>query len=228
MATVNILNQGFYATMDSQHDVLDNYPKNHKTKHQAEECHELSEQGPLTQKQEIETKHSNTTTTILLNIASGLDGCDDQLLPASFRVMEAELGFHPSLLGHITFGQILASSLSCPFWGYFADRYSRKLLIIIGLLSWGTATIGLGFASTLSNVVVLRLINGIFLGSIGPVCQSILADMCHSTTRGYYFGMIQMCSSGGRVIGGVLMTSIAFMYFYRYRVSFLLNSFPLN
>lgn len=150
---------------------------------------------------------------VVLNVAACLDGCDDQLLPASFRAMEAELGFHPSLLGNITLAQTMALSLSCPAWGYLADRYSRRNIMAIGLLSWGLATVGLGFTSRVAHVVCLRAINGMFLGSIGPISQSILADFAPHMAKGFHFGLIQMCASGGRVVGGVLMTSVAFLHF---------------
>lgn len=57
-----------------------------------------------------------TSAIAALNAAAALDGCDDQLLPASFRALETELNFHPSLLGKITLVQTMALSLSCPFW----------------------------------------------------------------------------------------------------------------
>lgn len=159
-----------------------------------------------------DTPHSlGSGSLLVLNVAASLDGCDDQLLPASFRAMEAELGFHPSLLGNITLAQTMALSLSCPVWGYLADRCSRKRIMSIGLISWGAATIGLGFTSKVVHVILLRAINGMFLGSIAPISQSILADLSPRMSRGFHFGLIQMCASGGRVIGGVLMTSVAFM-----------------
>ncbi|KAL8451339.1 hypothetical protein Emag_002774 [Eimeria magna] len=48
-------------------------------------------------------------SVVVVNISSALDGCDDQLLPATFRALESDLGFHPSLLGYITLSQTLSS-----------------------------------------------------------------------------------------------------------------------
>lgn len=88
-----------------------------------------------------------TRSVVVVNISSALDGCDDQLLPATFRALESDLGFHPSLLGYITLSQTLCLSLFCPFWGYMADRHSRKWLLVFGTAAWGCITTALGLVS---------------------------------------------------------------------------------
>eukprot|EP01054_Gregarina_sp_Poly1_P011028 Gregarina_sp_Poly_1__11027@NODE_87_length_15225_cov_52_775630_g75_i0_p4_GENE_NODE_87_length_15225_cov_52_775630_g75_i0NODE_87_length_15225_cov_52_775630_g75_i0_p4_ORF_typecomplete_len463_score39_06MFS_1/PF07690_16/2e46Sugar_tr/PF00083_24/6_9e25MFS_2/PF13347_6/1_3e10MFS_2/PF13347_6/1e08MFS_1_like/PF12832_7/2_3e13MFS_1_like/PF12832_7/0_00022ATG22/PF11700_8/9_9e11ATG22/PF11700_8/0_017MFS_3/PF05977_13/2_3e11MFS_3/PF05977_13/0_03OATP/PF03137_20/4e10TRI12/PF06609_13/9_7e10TRI12/PF06609_13/3_4e02MFS_4/ len=151
---------------------------------------------------------------IMINAASGLDGCDDQMLPASFRAMEHELGFSPSLLGNITLAQTMALSVSCPLWGFLADRTSRKRVLCLGCTLWGAVTVGLASVSAYWQVVVLRMLNGFFMGSIGPISQSILADSSKSEDRGFTFGLVQTCSNFGRVIGGVTTTAIGLQFFY--------------
>lgn len=186
---------------------------------------ELNDSRPLTpigKRRRSSTRHkksvNKTTAVLALNAAACLDGCDDQLLPASFRALETELKFHPSLLGKITLSQALALSLSCPVWGYLADRFSRKRIMSIGMISWGFTTMMLAFASNLWHIVLLRSLNGLFLGSIGPISQSVLADITPEMSRGFQFGLVQMCSSGGRVIGGVVTTSVALLHFGGFNV----------
>lgn len=86
-------------------------------------------------------------SVVVVNVSSALDGCDDQLLPATFRALESDLGFHPSLLGYITLSQTLCLSIFCPLWGYLADRHSRKWLLVFGTAAWGCITTVLGLVS---------------------------------------------------------------------------------
>ncbi|KAL8427284.1 hypothetical protein Efla_002722 [Eimeria flavescens] len=148
-------------------------------------------------------------SVVVVNISSALDGCDDQLLPATFRALESDLGFHPSLLGYITLSQTLCLSLFCPFWGYLADRHSRKWLLVFGTAAWGCVTTALGLVSEFWQVALLRALNGIFLGSVGPVSQSILADTSSRKSLGLSFGLVQLCTSMGRLVGGVVTTTVA-------------------
>ncbi|CDI74064.1 transmembrane domian-containing protein, putative [Eimeria praecox] len=145
----------------------------------------------------------------VVNISSALDGCDDQLLPATFRALESDLGFHPSLLGYITLSQTLCLSLFCPLWGYLADRHSRKWLLVFGTTAWGVITTALGLVSEFWQVAMLRALNGVFLGSVGPVSQSILADTSRRRSLGFSFGLVQLCTSMGRLVGGVVTTTVA-------------------
>lgn len=182
------------------------------------------EQRPKSPPPRERKRVSKTSGIVLLNAAAALDGCDDQLLPASFRALETELKFHPSLLGYVTLAQTMALSLSCPLWGYLADKYPRRRVMAVGIISWGAATILLAFASQIVHVIVLRAVNGLFLGSIGPISQSILADVVPDVSRGLQFGLIQMCASAGRVAGGVVTTSVSSLHFagfYGWRWTFL-------
>lgn len=96
--------------------------------------------------------------------------------------------------------------------GYLADRSSRKRIMSAGMVSWGLTTMLLAFASNLATIMALRAMNGLFLGSIGPISQSILADISPEASRGFQFGLIQMCASGGRIIGGVVTTSASLLH----------------
>ncbi|PFH34787.1 transporter, major facilitator family protein [Besnoitia besnoiti] len=152
-----------------------------------------------------------TKSLMMVNSSAALDGCDDQLLPATFRALERDLNFHPSLLGYITLAQTMCLSLLCPLWGYLSDRHSRKWLLAFGTSAWGLTTTLLGLVSEFWQVTLLRAMNGVFLGSVGPISQSILADTASSKSLGYSFGLIQLCSCIGRLVGGVVTTSVALL-----------------
>ncbi|EUD66850.1 hypothetical protein C922_02835 [Plasmodium inui San Antonio 1] len=149
----------------------------------------------------------------VVNVAAGLDGCDDQLLPASFRALEADLNLHPSLLGYITLAQTLMLSLFSPIWGFLSDKYSRKWMLVFGTALWGVATILLANINDFAQIIIFRAINGLALGSIGPISQSILADAAKNESLGLSFGLVQLSSSVGRLIGGVVTTTVALKYF---------------
>ncbi|ETW32540.1 hypothetical protein PFFCH_00062 [Plasmodium falciparum FCH/4] len=149
----------------------------------------------------------------VVNVAAGLDGCDDQLLPASFRALEADLNLHPSLLGYITLAQTLMLSLFSPIWGFLSDKYSRKWMLVFGTALWGVATILLANINDFAHILFFRAINGLALGSIGPISQSILADAAKNESLGLSFGLVQLSSSLGRLIGGVVTTTVALKYF---------------
>lgn len=94
-----------------------------------------------------QAKALKAKSLLMVNASAALDGCDDQLLPATFRALERDLNFHPSLLGYITLAQTMCLSLLCPLWGYLSDRHSRKWLLAFGTFAWGLTTTLLGLVS---------------------------------------------------------------------------------
>lgn len=148
----------------------------------------------------------------VVNVAAGLDGCDEQLLPASFRALEADLNLHPSLLGYITLVQTLMLSMFSPVWGFLSDKYSRKWMLVFGTALWGVATICLANISDFAQILFFRAINGMALGSVGPISQSILADAAQNEALGLSFGLVQLSSCVGRLLGGVITTPLALKY----------------
>lgn len=140
----------------------------------------------------------------LLCALSVIDGMDLQLLPASFRALEASLGMSPSKLAVLVICQDVALAVAGPFWGSLADNgCSRKKLLTTGAAVWGLLTMALAFVSNFYTMAVLRLLNGVCLGLLTPITQSIVAEESPFGTRGYSFGLIEFSN---RAIGQVLAT----------------------
>uniref|UniRef100_A0A0G4I040 EGF-like domain-containing protein n=1 Tax=Chromera velia CCMP2878 TaxID=1169474 RepID=A0A0G4I040_9ALVE len=165
---------------------------------------------------------------VVLNIASALDGCDDQLFPASFRALERDLGFTPTTLGTIALVQTIAIALSSPVWGVMAGLFQKREILATGCVLWGLCTILLALCSGFWSIVLLRFLNGVALGSVGPVSQSILAEVAGERARGLVFGLAHTSSCGGRLIGTLITTSMAMhtiLHAHGWRVAFLLVGF---
>ncbi|SBT86567.1 pantothenate transporter, putative [Plasmodium malariae] len=177
----------------------------------------VNNSGNVIKKKKSNNNNNNNSafhkSLAVVNVAAGLDGCDDQLLPASFRALEADLNLHPSLLGYITLAQTLMLSLFSPIWGFLSDKYSRKWMLVFGTALWGVATVLLAHINDFAQILFFRAINGLALGSIGPISQSILADAAKNESLGLSFGLVQLSSSIGRLIGGVVTTTVALKYF---------------
>lgn len=59
----------------------------------------------------------NRRTTILINTASVLEKCDEQILPALYSRVGASLHATPSQLGYITLARAFVQALTSPLAG---------------------------------------------------------------------------------------------------------------
>lgn len=73
--------------------------------------------------------------------------------------------------------------------GRLADIYSRKLMIVIGLITWSLMTAASGFATSLTFLVVARFFVGISESALSPAVYSLLADYFRPEQRGTVFSI---------------------------------------
>lgn len=153
-----------------------------------------------------------------------IDGVDKVLLPASYRALERDLGFNPGQLSILSLCQGSTMCLSAPIWGCFADHgVPRKYLMAGGVLCWGFFTTAQGFCDSFFPFVGLRLLNGMALGTVNPVAQSLIIDLAKDGERGWLFGMCFGAIKLGEVVSAFCATSISMSIVFGYsgwRVAF--------
>mmetsp|Transcript_46257 Transcript_46257/g.100566 ORF Transcript_46257/g.100566 Transcript_46257/m.100566 type:complete len:478 (+) Transcript_46257:123-1556(+) len=155
-----------------------------------------------------------------------VEGMDVQLLPASFRALEAGLGYSPTKLALLAVGQSIAVSFSGPAWANLADSgCSRRILLASGAALWATFTFGLAWTWLYPAMMFLRLLNGCALGMVSPVIQAVVAETSDEMDRGRSFGWITLFERiFGEVTGIVVVTAISNVIYhgiYGWRFAFM-------
>lgn len=73
--------------------------------------------------------------------------------------------------------------------GRLADLYSRKLMIVVGLIIWSLMTALSGFAGSLTFLIIARFFVGISESALSPAVYSLLSDYFHPRQRGTVFSI---------------------------------------
>ncbi|MFX1512796.1 MAG: MFS transporter [Promethearchaeota archaeon] len=147
-------------------------------------------------------------TQILVNSANIVDQADMQLLPAVYATLESSLGFSPIESSTITTSRSLLQALSTPIWGWFADNYSRNMLLAIGCYFWAFFTLLVALVSSYEWMFILRSLTGIGLAVLVPTANSLLSDYFPENERGKAFGLLGLTGVLGAIIGTLYATSI--------------------
>ncbi len=104
-------------------------------------------------------------------------------IKATFRLSNFQIG----LLYGTAFSLIYAFS-GIPM-GRLADLYSRKKMIIAGLLVWSLMTFLSGFATGLAFLITARVFVGIAEAALSPAVYSLLADYFKPSQRATVFSI---------------------------------------
>jgi MFS family permease len=124
-------------------------------------------------------------------------------------IIQRVFGLTYAQLGLMTTLRNITQTVSAPFWGYAADRWSRKTVLIIGTGVWGLWTLGVGLAPNFNTLLILRAISGLGLGCLMPATFSLLADHFPQAKRGFALGMVGMLGLFGVVIGVLALGFVA-------------------
>ena len=107
----------------------------------------------------------------------------------------------------------IAFALTSPLWGSIADRYGRKKMVLRAA-SMGVVVLALmGFCQSVFQFLALRLLQGIFTGTIAA-STTLIACNTPQEKQGYALGILSSSIfSGdmtGLLIGGVLASHFGF------------------
>lgn len=147
----------------------------------------------------------------LLVTICAVEGADIFLLGATFHALSRDLGVSPSDLGILAMAQALMITTFGPVWGVLADRrvMTRQRILTLGCLGWGMVTIALASVTLFRQMVLLRALNGAFLGCLQPVCQGIVSDVTPAAQRGRVFGLLSSSLFVGMMGTSLFVTPVS-------------------
>ena len=161
-------------------------------------------------------KRAKWKTLLALSLGYFVDQGEGQAMSIFSPVLRQLWGLSFKNLSWITFIRSLLQSMSSPFWGYLADRYSRKKVLFWGTGFWGIWTIIVGLTQNFSQLLAVRVISGIGLGCLMPATFSIMADTFAPKIRVRMLGILEAVGVFGIIIFTVGLGQLATPEMWRY------------
>jgi MFS family permease len=156
-----------------------------------------------------EKKTKRGRTLVALGFGHFIDQGEAQAMSVLLPVIQSVFGVSFAQLGLMTTLRNILQTVSAPFWGFAADKLSRKKVLIFGTGIWGIWTILVGFAPNFQFMLIIRAISGLGLGCLMPATFSLLADHFPQSQRGRALGTIGMIGLFGTVIGVAALGFVA-------------------
>jgi MFS family permease len=123
-------------------------------------------------------------------------------LRQSMRVSMTTIGLLFTLTSPINlFSQVVGGSL--------ADRWGRRIMMAISLLASGLVMFGFGLVESLTSLIPLLVLHGIFSPLFRPASDAMVADIIEPGKRGQAYGLLRVVMNVGAAIGPSLGGFIA-------------------
>ncbi|KZS87233.1 hypothetical protein SISNIDRAFT_318515 [Sistotremastrum niveocremeum HHB9708] len=133
---------------------------------------------------------ANVSTPFLLFMVEGFGGFAD----------EAEVGYWTGILVSVFF---ITQFLTSLLWATVANRHGQRAVLFVSLLGSAVTCSIFGTSTTLQQAVVIRLLQGVFAGSVG-VARSNVTIITDPSNEGRAYAILGFCWGLGGVAGAII------------------------
>ena len=148
------------------------------------------------------------TALIVLTALNLLNYADRNVLFAVQPLVQAEFHVSKEKIGLLTSAFLGFYMIAAPFVGPLADRYSRKLIIVLGAIFWSGLTLLTAVTHTYTELLVRHTLVGVGEATFVTIAPTFVADLFHENVRGRILGVFYLAipvgSAAGYLLGGYL------------------------
>ena len=150
--------------------------------------------------------------TLAVMAATVIQVLDTTIVNVALPHMAGELSASTDQISWVLTSYIVAASIVMPMTGYLSDRLGRRRYLLASIAGFVVASALCGIATSLFEIVLFRLLQGVFGASLVPLSQAIMVDSYPSHERGKalaIWGMgVMVAPILGPTIGGWLTETI--------------------
>ena len=99
---------------------------------------------------------------------------------------------------------MVAAAATTPLWGKLGDRHGRKRLLEVALAVFVVASALCGAAQDITQLIVLRLVQGAAAGGLMALAMAAVGDLVAPRERGRYQGYIAATFAVATIVGPLL------------------------
>src|SRR5438874_7722966 len=159
--------------------------------------------------------------TIGVMMAVLLQVLDTTIANVALPHMRASLSATPETINWVLTSYIVSSAIALPISGWLADEIGRKRLLLMSVVLFTVASVLCATATSLTEMVLFRALQGVGGAFIVPLAQATLFDINprekHGQAMALFGGGVMIGPILGPVLGGWLTDN------YNWRWVFLVN-----
>ena len=114
--------------------------------------------------------------TVSVMLATIMQALDTTIANVALPYMQGGLAATQEQISWVLTSYIVAAAIMTPPTGVLAARFGRKKVFAVAVAGFTIASMLCGAATSLEEIVVFRLLQGVFGASLVPLSQSVLLD----------------------------------------------------
>jgi DHA2 family multidrug resistance protein len=154
--------------------------------------------------------------TVCAMLATIMQTLDTTIANVALPYMQGGLSTSPDQISWVLTSYIVAAAIMTAPVGWLTERFGQRNFFVMSLLGFTAASMLCGIASSLPEMVVFRLLQGIFGAALVPLSQATMLDLYPPEQRGWAMAIWGMGIMVGPILGPTLGGYLTDAYNWRW------------
>ena len=163
-----------------------------------------------------ETVHHRAMITACAIGATVLQSLDQTIANVALPYMQGSFSASYDEITWVLTSYITATAIMTAPVGWLAARFGRKRLFLVAIVGFTTSSMLCGAAQSISQIVMFRLLQGMFSAALVPLSQATLLDIYPHERRGFAMAIWGMGVMLGPILGPTVGGYLTETYNWRY------------
>jgi DHA2 family multidrug resistance protein len=154
--------------------------------------------------------------TLGIMMAAVMSALDTTVVNVALPHMQGSLSASPEQITWVLTSYIVASAVMTPVSGWLAARLGLKLMLLVVVGGFTVASVLCGMATSLPEMVVVRMLQGVLAAPLMPLAQAVLMNINPPERYGRAMALFTMAAVVapvmGPVVGGYLTEDLSWRW----------------
>ena len=142
--------------------------------------------------------------TVCVILATIMQALDTTIANIALPYIQGSVSASQDQINWVLTSYIVAAAIMTPPTGFLAGRFGRRRLFLASVVGFTVASMLCGMAQSLVQIVLFRILQGMFGAALVPLSQSVLLDVYPKERQGFAMAMWGIAVMVGPVLGPVL------------------------
>jgi DHA2 family multidrug resistance protein len=152
---------------------------------------------------EGESRHRVLITAVVM-LAAVMQILDTTIVTVALPHMQGQLGATADEIGWVLTSYLISSGIFMPLTGFMTDRFGQRNYLIVSIAGFTAASMLCGLATSLDQIVIFRLLQGVAGAGLVPSAQAILVNAYPAEERGRAMAIFGVGAMIGPIMGPTL------------------------
>jgi DHA2 family multidrug resistance protein len=154
--------------------------------------------------------------TISIMLATIIQALDGTIANVALPHMQGSLSASQDQITWVLTSFIVAAAIATPLNGWLVDRFGLKKVFLVSVAGFTLASVLCGISATLTEIVIARMLQGVFGAALVPLSQSVLLDINPREKHGSAMAVWGMGVMIGPILGPTLGGWLTDSYSWRW------------